>query len=53
MSDQRNKRRNVYLIRESGKGKNYPIGETGIKKTPWSESAIELYRPSDRRLSAK
>jgi hypothetical protein len=22
-------------------------------KTPWSESVIELYRPSDRRLSAK
>jgi CBS-domain-containing membrane protein len=26
----------------------------GEKKTPpWSESASELYRPSDRRLSAK
>jgi hypothetical protein len=24
-----------------------------LKKTPWSESASELYRPSDRRLSAK
>jgi hypothetical protein len=23
------------------------------KKTPWSQSASELYRPSDRRLSAK
>jgi hypothetical protein len=23
------------------------------KRTPWSESASELYRPSDRRLSAK
>jgi hypothetical protein len=23
------------------------------KKTPWSESASELYRPRDRRLSAK
>jgi hypothetical protein len=23
------------------------------KKTPWSESASELYRPSDRLLSAK
>jgi hypothetical protein len=23
------------------------------KKTPWSESASELYRPGDRRLSAK
>jgi hypothetical protein len=25
----------------------------GGKKTPWPESANELYRPSDRRLSAK
>jgi hypothetical protein len=24
-----------------------------IKNTPWSESASELYRPSDRGLSAK
>jgi hypothetical protein len=24
-----------------------------FKKTPWSESASELYRQSDRRLSAK
>jgi hypothetical protein len=24
-----------------------------IKKTPWSESGSELYRPSDRRLSGK
>jgi hypothetical protein len=24
-----------------------------LKKTPWSESASELYRLSDRRLSAK
>jgi hypothetical protein len=23
------------------------------KRTPWPESASELYRPSDRRLSAK
>jgi hypothetical protein len=23
------------------------------EQTPWSESASELYRPSDRRLSAK
>jgi methionine aminopeptidase len=23
------------------------------KQTPWSESASELYRPSNRRLSAK
>jgi hypothetical protein len=26
---------------------------TTKKQTPWSESASELYRPSDRRLSAK
>jgi hypothetical protein len=26
---------------------------TAIVITPWSESASELYRPSDRRLSAK
>jgi hypothetical protein len=25
----------------------------GQNRTPWSESASELYRPSDRRLSAK
>jgi hypothetical protein len=24
-----------------------------LKKTPWPESASELYRPSDRRLLAK
>jgi hypothetical protein len=24
-----------------------------LNEIPWSESAIELYRPSDRRLSAK
>jgi hypothetical protein len=27
--------------------------ETGIVKTPWPQFASELYRPSDRRLSAK
>jgi hypothetical protein len=26
---------------------------TKNKKTPWSESASELYLPSDRRMSAK
>jgi hypothetical protein len=29
------------------------IGPACKKKTPWPESASELYRPSDRRLSAK
>jgi hypothetical protein len=27
--------------------------KTKLNQTPWSESASELYRPSDRRLSAK
>jgi hypothetical protein len=27
--------------------------QTNNKQTPWSESASELYRPSDHRLSAK
>jgi hypothetical protein len=35
----------------------YIIGTIGLnltrKKTPWSECASELYRPSDRRLSVK
>jgi hypothetical protein len=30
-----------------------PITKLEKTKTPWSESASELYRPSDRRLSAK
>jgi hypothetical protein len=30
-----------------------PRLKTTEKKTPWSESTSELYRPSDRRLSAK
>jgi hypothetical protein len=29
------------------------LGHAVVEKTPWSESARELYRPSDRRLSAK
>jgi hypothetical protein len=35
--------------------RNYGISFTLIKKkqTPWSESASELYQPSDRRLWAK
>jgi hypothetical protein len=34
------------------KGKRPPLNKI-IKKTPWSESASEIYRPSDRCLSAK
>jgi hypothetical protein len=30
----------------------YDFKSNIIKKTPWSESASELHRPSDRRLSA-
>jgi hypothetical protein len=30
-----------------------PSIQTNKKQTPWSEFASELYRPSDRRLSAK
>jgi hypothetical protein len=32
---------------------SYNDDTTHKKKTPWSESASELYRPSDSRLSAK
>jgi hypothetical protein len=31
----------------------FPVLTILKKQTPWSESASELYRPSDRRLSAK
>jgi hypothetical protein len=45
-------------LREMGKGISHLIdlarvGKKKKKKTPWSESASELYRPSDRRFSAK
>jgi hypothetical protein len=33
--------------------KKQAISTKNKKQTPWSESASELYRPSDRRLSAK
>jgi hypothetical protein len=52
--------RNVLLLNNvhAGSGTTPPHvkmehGHIIIKKTPWSESASELYRPSDRRLSAK
>jgi hypothetical protein len=32
---------------------NTPFAECIFNLTPWSESASELYRPSDRRFSAK
>jgi CBS-domain-containing membrane protein len=31
----------------------YKMSKTNSKQTPWSESASELYQPSDRHLSAK
>jgi hypothetical protein len=31
----------------------YNFSKTIHKQTPWPQSASELYRPSDRRLSAK
>jgi hypothetical protein len=42
---------NTVLCHEQGTKRK--INPSNIKKTPWSESASELYRPSDRRLSAK
>jgi hypothetical protein len=33
--------------------RNLLRNKTKLNSTPWSESASELYRPSDRRLSAK
>jgi hypothetical protein len=45
---------------EHGKAKNSIsiikkkyVGGKKNKKTPWSESASELYQPSDRRLLTK
>jgi hypothetical protein len=34
-------------------GELHSVSKNKKKKTPWSESASELYRPSDRRLLAK
>jgi hypothetical protein len=31
----------------------WTLNKTNNKQTPWPESASELYRPSDRRFSAK
>jgi hypothetical protein len=44
--------RNVVIDLLPSNGKNIHRPKTN-KQTPWSESASELYRPSDRRLSAK
>jgi hypothetical protein len=40
--------------RRGYKGSYRPLGlRSKLNQTPWSESASELYRPSDRRMSAK
>jgi hypothetical protein len=36
-----------------GKQQQLEVAKQTNKQTPWSESARELYPPSDRRLSAK
>jgi hypothetical protein len=40
----------LYLLLSAG---NFSDRSIINKQTPWSESASELYRPSDRRFSAK
>jgi hypothetical protein len=45
--------RNVPVWRRVGSWTDPRVGLCVVKKTPWSESASELYRSSDRRLSAK
>jgi hypothetical protein len=44
---------NPLQYRLSSPGSPFHAVRSTKKKTPWSESASELYRPSDRRLSAK
>jgi hypothetical protein len=39
----------MQFVRENNKSSDFPY----IIRTPWPESAGELYRPSDFRLSAK
>jgi hypothetical protein len=49
------KKKNIKYGRLWGynKNKSIIIKERKTRKTPWTESASELYLPSDRRLSAK
>jgi hypothetical protein len=45
-----------YVIATDGRhtlGSEVQTNKQTNKQTPWSESASELYVPSDRRLSAK
>jgi hypothetical protein len=43
----------IYVCRHNAKDEESITMMTTVKQTPWPESANELYRPSDRRLSAK
>jgi hypothetical protein len=43
----------LWLPQSAALTKNTPNVIGGMKKTPWSESASELYQPSNRHLSAK
>jgi hypothetical protein len=49
---ERHERDHSASVRFNWISRNYH-SEIKKKTTPWSESASELYRPSDRRLSAK
>jgi hypothetical protein len=61
MTDMINSKRLRMMLKSSDEGVKYQNGwvvglllSSGILElTQWLESAIELYRPSDRRLSAK
>jgi hypothetical protein len=46
------KTRAMYNIQNCDSYSNIPSSQT-YKKSPWPQSASELYRPSDRRLSVK
>jgi hypothetical protein len=43
----------THFCHRLSKPKGLVRSEGWVKKTPWSESENEVYRPSDRRLSAK
>jgi hypothetical protein len=43
----------VFLIKGCIRNLNVVLSQRRNKRTPWTESASELYRPGDRRLSGK
>jgi hypothetical protein len=47
------KKQNKFTDLVRNRSHDLPVYTKKQKQTPWSESASELYRPSDRRLSAK